>query len=443
MKIHIPFTNIDLYLGKAAEAARRSVMYGSWQNTFASMIQNAGAYRIGFETLYTIYNNVADVRQAIKRRRNAFIREGYRYVNKSNPNQDPDQTEVQLSEAVLNGTIKKFSVIKSLWLRDRLVAGNAFLQIIKSKSGKFLGLDVIDPRTMAIVSDKYGNVLSYKQQVYGMEPIIFQPDEIIHSVDDYSTSNPVLGCSPIEQIVWEARGEMAAQTTNFYFYENNSVPSHLLIIDPDLSDDQMKDLKKDVEEKFKGTENRFKSGIIPHLKDIKTIVPSQKEMQFIETRKFTVQKLTVALGVDKFLLGYTEGVQRSNGWIIRGEFYENTVRPDEMEFEQMVNEILYPRLGITKIKYEVRPSNYEDARDVAEISRLDVAAGIMTINEARKMRNLPESDNELADEHLYQGTLIDDLGNEAKAIRVEHLKEMKQKNANLANLLAQDEIIDL
>jgi len=440
MKIKIPFIGKTLYVGrKAVTDAKQRLVYGYYQN--GSMF-GLGGLRIDFKTLYELYNSLVDIRQAIKKISNATAKGGYRIVNKDDPEKDGDAKQTQIAKDFIDHPDLPFNKWKKRWTRDRHVAGNFYMQIQRSIGANAdpIRPAVVDPRTMVIISDKYGKVLKYIQRIAGQNKVEFDPDEIVHSVIEDSTKNPLLGSSPIEAIVIEGKTEIESQKSNFFFYENNSVPSHLLIVDPDLDKDQHQELKDEIDKKFKGAENKFKSGIIPYVKDIKTISPSQKDMQYLETRWFTTKKIVVAFGVDSFILGYTEKVQRGNADVIWRMFYENTIRPEELEFEEMINRDLFPKLGLDKIEIRINLSSYDNKKEVAEITRHDVVFGIITPNEAREARGLEPSDNELADELMFQGMILDDLGKEMEDTKTMIKAAILKKHKNAYNLL-DDEFI--
>lgn len=427
----IPFTNI-IFGKKAVQKAKESLMYGYYQNTFANLIE-CGGLRVDFNTLYTIYNNVVDVKMAITKIARACMKEGYNWVNARDEELTPNAMQVGEAERIFNA-YRPISILNDLWIRDRYVSGNAYFQIVKSLSGDVYGVKPVDPRTMVIVSDKTGRVLRYVQRLMGKENMEFAPEEIAHHVLDYSTSNPLLGVSPIESIVWEAKTEMASQMSNYYFYENNAVPAHLLIMDEELEESQMQNIKKEIDRNFKGSKNRFKSGIIPYLKDIKTIAPSQKDMKYIETRHLSTKKVVVAFGVDSFILGYTDGVQRGNADVIYKGFYENTVRPQEKDFEEYINNIL-DLIGLTEIRFKVKPSNYDNEKNVAEVMRGLALSGIVTANEVRRRLGMEESDNELADELMINGIVLDDLGQELEETKTIIRAKQLERDKELYNLL--------
>ena len=436
MKLHIPFTDVTLHIGKkAVEVAKEPYLYGAWQNQLSNLF-TGGGFCVNYDTLYTIYNNVVDVKMAIRRIQNAVLKGGYQIQNKADPEMLPNADQEARARAFLDNPERGIRYLKDFWVRDRKVAGNSFWLIRRNLNGDFLDIKPIDPRTMTVVADQYGNVVKYIQSIPGLNNQTFEPDEIIHSVSDWSTANPRYGVSPIESIVYEAKTEMAAQASNWFFYENNAVPSHLLVLEENLGSDQIKEIKEKMDERFKGTKNRWKSGIIPFVKDIKTVTPSQKEMQYLEGRAFSTKKVVVAFGVDSFILGYTEGVQRSNADVIYTEFYENTIRPEENEFEDLVNNRIFPAMGLSDIYFWVNNSHYNNEDTLSTRLRENFKAGLITINEAREQMGMDESDNALAGELMFNGVLLDDLGQATQQMVADIRAKMVARNNDIANLLA-------
>ena len=433
MRIKNPFTGGVLHLGKKdVAAAKQALGFGMFTGIEGLSTQKS---RVSIESLFKLYNEVVDIKASVNRIQGAHMKAGYRFVNASDESLVGDAAQSAIADAVLNTRKTSFEKLKRLWVRNIIVAGNNYTFLQPNKLGEVMALVVVDPRMMTVVSDNYGDILRYIQKKNSVEVQSFKPEEIAHTILDYSTQTDILGVSQIESIATDAFTEIQSQNVNLAFYENGGVPSHLLIIDEDLEDEQIAKLKKAIDENYKGSKNRFKAGIIPHLKDIKTITLSQKDIQYIKTREFTTRKVVVAFGVDAFILGYTEKVQRGNADVIYKMFYENTVRPYELLFEEFINNEVLPVMGLDKIKFRVNLSNYDSKKETMDISRADVASGIISINEARKVRGLNESDNALADELLVGGLPLDDLGFEANEAIKNLGVQLEKKRDQMFNLL--------
>jgi len=317
---------------------------------------------------------------------------------------------------------------------DLNIAGNCYWLMLKNANGVVIGLQRLDPRTVSLFVNENGDVVMYVQSVNGVKKAYDEKD-IIHIVKDTSTYNEILGISPIEAIIKEAMTEIKSQDTNVSFYENGGVPSYLYILEENLNTEQYQALKEEIEKNYKGADKKFKSGIIPFVKDIKTVTLSQREAEYVATRTMSTQKIVVAFGVDKFLLGYTDAVQRGNSADIRQEFYDSTVRSYEFIFEQVMNRTLLPRLGINDIVYRINKSSFSTNIALIDSSRNDVINGVITINEARRIRGLEPSDNDLADELLIGGMLLDDLVFDQTAQVKEVKAKLEKKTAVIDNLL--------
>lgn len=421
MKIRIPF------MSKKEITDKRPLSHGSWQNIF----MNTGySGRADVASLYYAYNNVVDIKASVRKIADATAKAGYFLEDKAG------EEVVGQELAKVEGIFYKggFNMFVRNYIQDLCVAGNMYWLLLKNVDGATVGIQRLDPRMMYVKITKYGEIIGYEQRNNTGDVIEYDKDEIIHKYMDSSTYNEMLGMSPIEVIITEAKTEIKSNEASLYLYENNAVPSHLLIVEEDLDDDQYARLSKDMKQNYGGVKNKFKSGMIPHIKDIKTITPSHKDLDYVATKMLNVQKIVAALGVDKFLLGYTDGVQRGNSEEIKQAFYEDTVKAYELLFEETMNSHILPDLGVSS-KFRIRESNYKNNSVEYARTLSDVLAGVMTINEARQMRGLDESDNKLASELLFSGVVLDDLQFE----QTESLKEAKaaieKKEKVVRNLL--------
>ena len=79
-----------------------------------------------------------------------------------------------------------------------LVYGDAFIEIVRTSSGKITDLKTVDPKTIVINTDEYGNVESYQQVINGkVRDVVLKPEDIIHIKFFPNPSSPY-GISLIE-----------------------------------------------------------------------------------------------------------------------------------------------------------------------------------------------------------------------------------------------------
>jgi phage portal protein BeeE len=115
-------------------------------------------------------------------------------------------------------------------MEPRLIAGNTYIEKIRNPLGGLLGVKTLDPRTMAVVSNEHGNVFKYIQSVYSqgeksVMPVEFEPEDIIHWKWGSDPNAEVFGFSAMEPILWEVRTDLSAMISNYFFFENDAVPS--------------------------------------------------------------------------------------------------------------------------------------------------------------------------------------------------------------------------
>jgi HK97 family phage portal protein len=302
--------------------------------------------------------------------------------------------------------VKGWRVLKNNIIQNLNVTGNVYIEVIKSPLGNVNGFQTLDPRTMSIVATRTGEILRYIQTVNGVQQS-FDPDDIIHYFTSQDPDNQMFGMSKLEPLVYDVFGDIEANTSNYAFFKNSGVPSGVYIIDDEFTDDDEKNLAiKNLEKQLKGGKNKHKVIYSNVIKDVKVTQQNHKDMDFIVGRKFAINKICSALGVPPFMIGYTEGVNLSNGEGQDKNFIENTIIPLEDNLEEIYQEMLDyfdPSLIITFIHQETA----DRTKKIDNANKL-VDNGIINRTEARVELDLPvaEEDEEIMDTFtVKQGTI--------------------------------------
>lgn len=369
--------------------------------------------RISVDALFTSWRNHGDVYGCVRKLQQNIGSSGYKWVSRNDPDADPDMGEVVKAEKALNFN-RTFRTWKNLAIRDNQVTGNAYFHIEKSKgNGSPLSLERLDPRTLSAVVDKYGNVIKWIQRVQA-DTQEFSPEEVVQWKTEEDPNNPVYGLSPLETIIWEVRTDLGALINNYVFFINDATPGALYIMEEGMSDEQTEKAIRLIQEQHKGAENKHKGLVMSGVKEVKTLSVSQKDMEFHVLRKFTTEKICAAFGVPKSVLGYVDNVNLANGREQTEQFWDGTVQPLQESLEEFINEMILPRLGITKIRIKFKPREFDDKEWDEASSRADVQLGIMTINQARQKRGMkpfdPVEHGEFVDKPMiYNGLAVTPL----------------------------------
>ena len=91
------------------KANYQAYQYGAWQNSLSDLFNNSSALRIDIDTLYHLYNSVVDIKMAIKRREDNTLKEGFKIVDKTNKDKDPDSQQAFTARSILDSATLPFS----------------------------------------------------------------------------------------------------------------------------------------------------------------------------------------------------------------------------------------------------------------------------------------------------------------------------------------------
>lgn len=374
--------------------------------------------KLSSDSLFTVFRNHGDVFACVRELKENAGSQGYIWVNTKDSNKDADPAQVKKAEDALNYG-QTFRALKNKIIQFQQISGSSFLLILRSKasSQNVLGFDVIDSRTLSVVTDQYGTIVKWIQRVKGMSQD-YQPDEILIFKQHDDPNSPVFGLSPLEPIIWETRTDLSAMISNYAFFSNDATPGAHYILDEGMSDEQQDKVIEDIKRQLAGPENRNKSVAVKGVKEIKTLQISPKDMEFNLLRRFTTEKICAAFGVPKAILNYTDGVNYSNGENQMQKFWEGTITPLQDLLAEFFNREVLPILGVDGIKIEFKSKTFDDKQWDEASSRADVEHGIITINEAREKRGHstfePGTYGEFVDKPLIWNGLgvkpLDDIG---------------------------------
>ena len=117
-------------------------------------------------------------------------------------------------------------------------------------------------------------------------------------------------------------------------------------------------------------------------------------MDFIQGLRWSLEEVSRAYGVPKPLLSDLERATFSNVNAAERMFWRNTILPEMRFLEEQINRMLLPRLGYSDLVAQFDASAIEALREdensrvTREMQMLD--RGVLTINEVRRSRNLPD-----------------------------------------------------
>lgn len=355
---------------------------------------------ISINTFYTLYRRNGDIRTCIRKTakkigvRGLYLETttGQKIINK------------KLVKKITNlFSMPTFLDFKVESLKHLQVGGELYITPNFDLADNLLGFQVLDPRTMTKFIDSYGNISGYRQYSSKGEVKTYSVDEIAYYQFEKDSDNEAFWLSALEGVVWDALTDLNANKSNYYFFDNDSVPRAVFILNDgmDYEDEEVLSQVEALQTQMKGATNKHKSIASNLIKDVKPIAISHKDVEFINQRKLTTEKVCAVLEVPKSILGYVDNVNYANGESLYKAWIETVIRPYEEYFEFILNSVLEKfAVDFSGMVVQLEGEDLTDMYKDHEDQRKDVKDGILTVDEVRAERGLEpkEIEEEIIDE---------------------------------------------
>ena len=283
---------------------------------------------------------------------------------------------------------------------SKLLHGDGFAEILR-RGDRIVGLVPIHPNRVRVIATPDGQRLVYE---VAPDPTIERPapevtrirvldqDDILH-VPGFGF-NGLRGLSALRNSLRNS-GELAVNAQNFsaQFLKNMARPDFALKAAGNLTDEQFSRLQAMLDER-KGPANAGRPMILEGGLDIQTLTMPLEEMQLLETRKFQVEEIARAFGVQPFMIGHTD---KTSSWgsgieAMGAGFVRYTLRDHLNAFQNEINRKFF-RTARNVAEFDT--TELERADTSAMFSAVRVALGragepaFMTLEEARELLRLP------------------------------------------------------
>ncbi len=195
-----------------------------------------------------------------------------------------------------------------------------------------------------------------------------------------SPLDPYRGMGPIQALMLELDGQRYGKEWQAAFFQNSARPGGIIEVDKRLDDDEFDEMKARWNEQHRGVSKAHRVAIVENgAKWIETAF-SMRDLQMVESDAAARDKVLVAFGFPKSMLGITEDVNRANAEAGEYVFARWLVQPRLKKWRAMWNTQLLPWYGDQMARrYELDfvspiPDNSEAAND-----ELDVKSRALTL----------------------------------------------------------------
>lgn len=254
-----------------------------------------------------------------------------------------------------------------------------------------MGYYPVRPDLLRVVLDKSGGIEKYVFRSGGVEQD-FGVDEIIN-VREPDPTNPNMGKSRLLAVSLEIDADLASAIWNRHLLENGAEPGGVLTTEQELSDKAFDRLKAQWEARHGGPANAGKTAILEMGLKYEKLAQTQKELDFIESRKYNRDTILTQLGIPTSLVDST--ANRANAETAKRMFEEDTIDPIMGLFVDQLDAFLLPMYAGTDnmtLTYVSPISEDTEALLKEHETSINKWATVNEIREARGMEPLEGGD---------------------------------------------------
>ncbi len=241
----------------------------------------------------------------------------------------------------------------------KLFRGEAFVLI--NRNGKqIVSFDFLEPDKMKDYSAN-GELIGWKYTNERGNEIPYAPEEILQ-FKAFNPYNKFRGLSYLSPIKISLDTDNSGRKFNKYILENGVSPGGIIEADAQLTPEQVKDLRTQIERRHKGSENAGKTMLLPGGTKYKDLKISQKDANFMEQMNMTKTEIHAAFSVPLSMTGNTDEFNKSNMEEITKNFWCGTLIPEMENFATNLNTNFFDKnfKGVTgKFDYKEIPELQE------------------------------------------------------------------------------------
>ncbi len=299
-------------------------------------------------------------------------------------------------------TKKEFLEITSI---NQSLTGDAFWFKVRADNGRVIELWNLRPDFITIVKSSTDFIKGYILHKADGSEEFFKPDEIVHFKKP-SPLDEFYGASPLSSAKLRVEIEEFANKYQRDFFLNNARPDAILKSTNPITAAQKTDIRDAFGKRHRGVGKNSRIGIFEGGLEYQQISISQREMDYIESMKFTRDDILVAFQVPKPIVAITDDVNLANAKTALEIFLSQTIKPEvEAMTEKITQMLIMPDFGEELFLDFDDPTPENREKTVKEYE-----TGInkwLTSNEVRAFENLPPLDG---GDVMYQSLGLQPIG---------------------------------
>lgn len=272
--------------------------------------------------------------------------------------------------------------------------GSAYWGLERDEQGIVTDLWPLRSDKMRVVPDPDRYIKGFVYLGGGQQLIPYVPEDIVwiryfNPLDEHAGLSPV---APLRLSIDMGIDALRANRNNL---ANDSTPGLFVETSDSPTDDEVKEFYQRWESRFRGVEKVRRPVLLSGGMKAANLGFSPRDMEYIQSLRWSLEDAARVYGVPKAMLGEVERLTFSNFQTARRVFWEDTIVPQLMFYQETLQNKLLPNLGLDvsglTVQYDLIAVEalQESENDRAQRHKMYVTTGILTINEVRNSLGLP------------------------------------------------------
>jgi HK97 family phage portal protein len=274
-----------------------------------------------------------------------------------------------------------------------LLAGEAFWGIVRNGVGLPVQLWPMFPYGMKHVTDTDGSIKGWIYRVGG-EDVPWLAEDVVH-IPLTDPNSIYRGMSVVRASARAIETDANSADWTRAFFRNSARPDVVLETDAKLDDNVFDRLKEQWDDEHRGANQAHKTALLEQGLKAKVLTVTQKDMEYLEGRKFNRDQILAMFVMSRTILGIVEGDGRSNMETAEYNHTKRAVKPLMSKEVSAINSKLAPAYDQKLVIGYVDP--VPEDKQFLHKQRTESINKYRTINEVRA---------ELGDEPLPGGDVL-------------------------------------
>jgi HK97 family phage portal protein len=305
-----------------------------------------------------------------------------------------------------NSFIFRYRLTSQLLMSSR----GAFIEKIKGRDGRLIGLNLLPPQHTAPIPDAKRFVSGFEVKMPNGGVTILKPDDVMwirrpHPLDPY------LSLTPMESAGIAIEIENLAKVYNRNYLINDGRPGGILVVKGEIDDDDKDELRN----RFRGNVGRAgHTTVISSDEGVDYVdtSASPRDAAYVQMRQIQKEEILAAFGVPESVIGNASGRTFSNAAEEHRVFWNETMLPHldllARAFDEL-DEVNYVDFDVESVPILIL---YKQERSRYFMD--EVQMGLISPNEYREATSRKKVESDLADSLLMNPNLTPIANTEKK-----------------------------